>query len=69
MKGLMQPTQLSISYLFDRAEKYHREKEIITATATGRERITYGEWADRTRRLGGVLDTLGNFCMEHCSSP
>ena len=59
MKGLMQPTQLSISYLFDRAEKYHRNKQIITATATGRERITYGEWADRTRRLGGVLDTLG----------
>src|SRR5690606_5214132 len=30
-----------------------------TATATGRERSTYGEWADRTRRLGGVLDQLG----------
>ena len=40
MKGLMQPTQLSISYLFDRAEKYHRNKQIITATATGRERIS-----------------------------
>ena len=25
----------------------------------GRERVTYGDWADRTRRLGGVLDTLG----------
>ena len=59
MKGLMQPTPLSISYLFDRAEKYHRNKQIITATATGRERITYGEWADRTRRLGGALDALG----------
>jgi len=37
----------------------HRNKQIITATATGRERITYGEWADRTRRLGGALDALG----------
>ena len=26
---------------------------------TGRERTTYGEWAERTRRLGGVLDDLG----------
>ena len=59
MKGLMQPTQLSVSYLFDRAEKYHRDKPIVTATATGRERTTYGEWADRTRRLAGALDALG----------
>ena len=36
----MQPTQLTINYLFDRAEKYHPEKNIITATATGIERTT-----------------------------
>ena len=35
MKGLMQPTQLTINYLFDRAEKYHRDKTVTTATATG----------------------------------
>ena len=58
MKGLMQPTQLTVNYLFDRAEKYHRNKHIVTATATGREKITYGEWADRTRRLASVLDAL-----------
>ena len=27
--------------------------------APGRERTTYGDWAARTRRLGGVLDDLG----------
>lgn len=59
MQGLMQPTQLTINYLFDRAEKYHREKSIVTATATGRERITYGEWAERTRRLGAAFEKLG----------
>jgi fatty-acyl-CoA synthase len=59
MKGLMQSTQLTINYLFDRAEKYHREKTIVTATGTGRERITYGEWATRTRKLGGALADLG----------
>lgn len=59
MRGLMQDTPLTIVHLFDRAEKYHRDKTITTATASGRERATYGEWAERTRRLGGVLDALG----------
>src|SRR4029079_8730555 len=35
------------------------KKEIVTATATGKERVTYGEWAARSRKLGGVLDTRG----------
>ena len=59
MKGLMQPTQLTVNYLFDRAEKYHPEKTIVTATGTGKQTTTYGEWAERTRRLGTVLDDLG----------
>ncbi len=59
MKGLMQDVPLNISHLFDRAERYHGHKEIVTATATGRERTTYAAWAERTRRLGGALDTLG----------
>jgi fatty-acyl-CoA synthase len=59
MKGLMQDTPLTITHLFDRAERYFAHKEIVTATGSGRERTTYGAWAERTRRLGGVLDTLG----------
>ena len=59
MQGLMQNTPLTIVHLFDRAERYHRDKTIVTATAGGRERTTYGDWAERTHRLGGVLDTLG----------
>jgi len=55
----MQETPLTLVHIFERAEKYHPEKTIITATATGRERTTYGEWATRTRQLGGVLDKLG----------
>lgn len=55
----MQDTPLTITHLFDRAERYFAHKEIVTATGSGRERTTYGEWAERTRRLGGVLDTLG----------
>jgi fatty-acyl-CoA synthase len=59
MKGLMQDTPLAIPHIFDRAEKYFRHKEVATASADGIDRIDYGEWAARTRRLGGVLDDLG----------
>ena len=59
MQGLMQNTPLTIVHLFERAERYHRDKTIVTATGGARERTTYGAWADRTRRLGSVLDHLG----------
>lgn len=55
----MQDVPLTITHLFDRAEKYFGNKEIITATGAGLERTTYAEWAQRTRRLADVLDTLG----------
>jgi fatty-acyl-CoA synthase len=55
----MQDHPLTIVHIFERAERYHGEKRLVTATATGRERTNYGEWAERTRRLGGVLDSLG----------
>lgn len=59
MQGLMQDVPLTITHLFDRAEKYHGHKEIITATPQGVERTTYAQWARRTRQLAGALDTLG----------
>jgi fatty-acyl-CoA synthase len=59
MQGLMQDTPLVLPHFFDRAENLFCKKEVVTATATGRERTTYGAWAARTRKLGGVLDTLG----------
>ena len=59
MKGLMSPYQLTLPHLFDRAEKLFADKQIATATRSGIERTTYGDWAQRTRRLGGALDALG----------
>jgi len=59
MQGLMQDYPLTLPHFFDRAERLFADKGVITATATGRERTTYGQWAERTRRLGGVLDDLG----------
>ena len=63
----MQDAPLTLVHFFDRAERLFRDKTVTTATGTGRERITYGEWAERTRRLGGVLDDLG--CPTTPASP
>ncbi|MEY3493196.1 MAG: hypothetical protein RL413_614, partial [Actinomycetota bacterium] len=57
--GLMQDVPLGILHIFERAERYYGRKTIVTATATGLDRTTYAEWADRTRRVGTVLDSLG----------
>lgn len=59
MLGLMQDYPLTLPPVFDRAERYYADKRIISATATGMTRTTYAEWAERTRRVGGLLDTLG----------
>ncbi|WP_166658661.1 long-chain fatty acid--CoA ligase [Kribbella sp. VKM Ac-2571] len=58
MKGLMQSYQLSLDTIFRRAEQFYPDKTVYTG-GPAPTNVTYGEWADRTRRLGGVLDTLG----------
>ena len=59
MQGLMQDYPLTLDHIFRRAERLFPSKGIVTSLPTGKERITYGEWAERTRKLGGVLDDLG----------
>jgi fatty-acyl-CoA synthase len=59
VRGLMQDFPLTLPHLFERAERLFADKEVVTVTATGRDRVTYGAWAERARRLGGVLETLG----------
>jgi fatty-acyl-CoA synthase len=58
MQGLMSSYPLTLTHVFDRAERIFPEKKVATVQAGGIDRITYGEWAERTRRLAGVLDTL-----------
>ncbi len=59
MQGLMQDFPLTLPHFFRRAESISFGAEIVTASHGGRlDRTTYGEWAGRTRRLGGVLDAL-----------
>ena len=59
MQGLMQDYPLTVVGIFDRAEKLFPDKSVITSTATDIVSRSYAEWADRTRRLGTVLSTLG----------
>ena len=59
MQGLMQDVPLTLDRIFGRAESLWSTKRLSTATPSGVARTTYGEWAARTRRLGGVLDDLG----------
>ena len=59
MRGLMQQFPLTLPHLFQRAERLFADNEVVTVTGTGREHVSYGEWAERTRRLGGALDVLG----------
>ena len=59
MRGLMQDYPLALPHIFHRAERLFPAKEVVTATATGTQRMTYGRWAERTRRVAGVLGQLG----------
>jgi fatty-acyl-CoA synthase len=59
VQGLMQDAPLALDFIFNRAEQFWPAKRIVTGTPGGVERTTVGEWAERTRRLGGVLDDLG----------
>src|SRR5919109_5534613 len=59
MLGQMSSYPLTLPILFHRAERLFGDKTLTTLTATGKDRTTYAEWADRTRRLAGALDELG----------
>ena len=59
MDGLMQDVPLTLVHAFERCERLFPAKTVATATADGTETTTYGQWADRTRRLGGVFEALG----------
>ncbi|MEX0769048.1 MAG: long-chain fatty acid--CoA ligase [Microthrixaceae bacterium] len=59
MQGTMQDRPLTLNHFVERAERYTPSKLIVTGTAQGVEQTTYGDWAERTRKLVKVLDNLG----------
>jgi fatty-acyl-CoA synthase len=59
MRGLMQDSPLTLDAMFRHVEQHYGDGTIVTNNPGGVTRATYAEWAERTRKLGGVLDTLG----------
>jgi fatty-acyl-CoA synthase len=59
MRGLMQDYPLTVDAIFRYVERHSGDQTIATNGPDGVSRLTYAEWADRTRRLGGVLAALG----------
>src|SRR3712207_3488703 len=58
MQGLMSSYPLTLTHIFNRAERIFSDKGVATSQAGAVERVTYGEWAERTRKLARVLDQL-----------
>ena len=59
MRGLMQDYPLTLDSIFRHIQDHHGDGRIVTNGPGGAVRTTYADWALRTLRLGGVLDTLG----------
>jgi fatty-acyl-CoA synthase len=50
---------LTLLHTLERAERLFANSAIVTNTAEGPRRTTYGAWARRVHRLGGALTRLG----------
>jgi fatty-acyl-CoA synthase len=50
---------LTLTYAANRAKNYFPNREIVTLTADGYERTTYGSAYDRSRQLASALEKLG----------
>jgi fatty-acyl-CoA synthase len=59
MDGLMQEGALTIESILRRGERYFATRTVATKTASGIERITFADLASRTRKVAGVLKSLG----------
>jgi len=59
MRGLMQEQPLLISTLIEHAQHAHPAREIVSRSPEGLVRTSYGEVAQRARRMSTVLANLG----------
>ncbi|WP_197414455.1 long-chain fatty acid--CoA ligase [Bacillus sp. FJAT-29937] len=55
----MMQTPLTMTQMIKRAERFFPKKQVVSRTASGIQRFTYKEIADRTRRLAESLQKLG----------
>lgn len=72
MRGLMQPSQLTLVDILEHAERMYPDHELVTG-GPAPSRYTYGDWARRVRQLGTALNSLdvsddariATFCWNH----
>lgn len=58
MRGLIQEFPLTLTHVFERAERLFPDKTIVTAEGERTERTTYRQWAHGVRKLARALDSL-----------
>lgn len=56
---MMMQTPLTMTQMINRAEKFFPKKEVVSRTASGIQRFTYRQIAERTRKLAEALQKLG----------
>ena len=56
---MMMQTPLTMTQMINRAERFFSKKEVVSRTASGIQRFTYKQIAERTRRLAEALQKLG----------
>jgi len=59
MDSLMMDYPLTLPHFFNRAVRLFRRKEIVTLTAQGKHRYTYGDWGKRVQQLAHALHSAG----------
>jgi fatty-acyl-CoA synthase len=60
MHGLMMDYPLTLTHIFERARRLYPRVEVVTKTAEGIRRTSYGEVCARAARLAHALDRLGS---------
>jgi fatty-acyl-CoA synthase len=59
MDGLMTPQQLRLGGFLERAERYFAANRVVTRSASGVHATSWGEVAQRARRIASALSRLG----------
>jgi acyl-CoA synthetase (AMP-forming)/AMP-acid ligase II len=59
ISSTMMDYPLTLQYAANRAKNYFANREIVTLTADGYERTTYGNVCDRSRQMASALEKLG----------
>src|SRR5437867_2502794 len=57
--GLMMETPLTLRMVYERARRLFADVEVVTKTAGGTARTTYGEVCHRAARLASALEAMG----------